>query len=327
MNAAVIAAVRVPPSALSTSASMWIVQGPSALRSTTARRLRPISRWISVARPSVPRLIRDGVLPGSMAYSAVSQPIDFPSRNGGTVSDRLAVTSTAVSPQRYSTLPGLLRTNPRSMVTGRSWSLVRLIRSGHVRAPILRLSSRDTVRDREHATLMRGLLDSDPSSQTRERHLKMEPVGRLGDDLAARAVEHVGGHFFAAMGGKAVEEDRVGLGLRQQVVIDLIGGEDAAPRFGLVLLSHARPDVGIDDVGAFDRLVGIVFDHQGNGGKPGREPRLEVGRKLVARRRGQHELDAEKGRGRRQRPRDVVAVADEHQLLAAQAARAALRSS
>ena len=99
MNAAVIAAVRVPPSALSTSASTWIVQGPSALRSTTARRLRPISRWISVARPSVPRRIRDDVLPGSMAYSAVSQPIDFPSRNGGTVSDKLAVTRTAVSPR------------------------------------------------------------------------------------------------------------------------------------------------------------------------------------------------------------------------------------
>ena len=89
MNAAVIAAVRVPPSALSTSASTWIVHGPSAWRSTTARRLRPISRWISVARPSAPRRIREGVLPGSIAYSAVSQPIDFPSRNGGTDSEML----------------------------------------------------------------------------------------------------------------------------------------------------------------------------------------------------------------------------------------------
>ena len=32
-----IAAVLVPPSAFRTSASMWIVQGPSALRSTTAQ--------------------------------------------------------------------------------------------------------------------------------------------------------------------------------------------------------------------------------------------------------------------------------------------------
>src|SRR5271168_702313 len=60
-----------------------------------------------------------------MEYSAVNQPIDLPSRNGGTVSDTLAVTRTAVSPERYSTLPALLRTNPRSIVTGRSWSFFR----------------------------------------------------------------------------------------------------------------------------------------------------------------------------------------------------------
>ena len=63
-KAAVMAAVRVPPSASRTSASTWIVQGPSARVSTTARRLRPISRWISVDRPSGPRDLRVGVLPG-----------------------------------------------------------------------------------------------------------------------------------------------------------------------------------------------------------------------------------------------------------------------
>ncbi len=46
-----------------------------------------MSRWISVARPSPPRRDRVGVLPGSIAYSAVSQPIPLPSRNGGTVSE------------------------------------------------------------------------------------------------------------------------------------------------------------------------------------------------------------------------------------------------
>ena len=95
-----MAAVRVPPSASSTSASTWIVQGPSARVSTAARRLRPISRWISVERPSAPRDLRVGVLPGSIAYSAVSQPTPFPSRNGGTLSDICAVTSTAVAPER-----------------------------------------------------------------------------------------------------------------------------------------------------------------------------------------------------------------------------------
>ena len=40
----VIEAVRVPPSAWITSQSMVIWRSPSASRSTTARRLRPISR-------------------------------------------------------------------------------------------------------------------------------------------------------------------------------------------------------------------------------------------------------------------------------------------
>ena len=46
-----IAAVRVPPSACSTSQSMVIWRSPSALRSTTARSERPIRRWISCVRP------------------------------------------------------------------------------------------------------------------------------------------------------------------------------------------------------------------------------------------------------------------------------------
>src|ERR1700739_5019670 len=44
-------AVRVPPSAWMTSQSMVIWRSPSALRSTTERRLRPIRRWISTVRP------------------------------------------------------------------------------------------------------------------------------------------------------------------------------------------------------------------------------------------------------------------------------------
>ena len=46
------AAVRVPPSASSTSQSSHSVRSPSLARSTTARRLRPMSRWISNDRPS-----------------------------------------------------------------------------------------------------------------------------------------------------------------------------------------------------------------------------------------------------------------------------------
>ena len=41
--------------------------------------------------------------------------------------------------------------------------------------------------------------------------LEVEAVGRLGDDPAPRAVEDLGGHLLAAVGGQAVEEDRLGL--------------------------------------------------------------------------------------------------------------------
>jgi hypothetical protein len=51
IQAPVMAAVRVPPSACSTSQSTVICRSPSAGRSTTVRSERPISRWISCVRP------------------------------------------------------------------------------------------------------------------------------------------------------------------------------------------------------------------------------------------------------------------------------------
>ena len=96
-----IAAVRVPPSASSTSASTWIVQGPSAF-AIDDRAEAPADQPLDLGRPAVgpPLDLRVGVLPGSIAYSAVSQPTPLPSRNGGTVSESWAVTSTVVAPAR-----------------------------------------------------------------------------------------------------------------------------------------------------------------------------------------------------------------------------------
>ena len=44
-------AQRVPPSAWRTSQSSTMLRSPSASRSTTLRKERPISRWISMVRP------------------------------------------------------------------------------------------------------------------------------------------------------------------------------------------------------------------------------------------------------------------------------------
>ncbi len=129
-NAPVMEAVRVPPSACSTSQSRMMVRSPRAVRSTTDRSERPISRWISCVRPEgCPRVISRGVLltvaRGSMEYSAVIQPLPLPRRNCGTVSSTLAAHSTRVLPTSISAEPSAVSRYPVSIRTGRIWSVVR----------------------------------------------------------------------------------------------------------------------------------------------------------------------------------------------------------
>ena len=109
-----MAAVRVPPSAWSTSQSRWMVRSPSALRSNTARIERPIRRWISCVRPlclprAASRSLRVCVARGNMPYSAVTQPSPEPRLKGGTLSSTEAVHSTCVSPKAISTEPSAWR--------------------------------------------------------------------------------------------------------------------------------------------------------------------------------------------------------------------------
>ncbi len=52
------------------------------------------------------RCFLPSVEPGSMAYSAVSQPLPFPARKGGTRSSTFAVTSTRVLPHSTRQEPG-----------------------------------------------------------------------------------------------------------------------------------------------------------------------------------------------------------------------------
>ncbi len=108
--APVIAAVRVPPSACSTSQSITMVFSPSALVSTTARSARPIRREISCVRPPIlpltlSRSLRSFVARGSIAYSAVIQPLPLPESQRGTPLVNDAVHSTFVLPNEISADP------------------------------------------------------------------------------------------------------------------------------------------------------------------------------------------------------------------------------
>ena len=129
-KAPVMAAVRVPPSACSTSQSSVMVRSPSLARSNTARSERPIRRWISWVRPlclplAASRSPRVWVARGSMPYSAVTQPSPLPRLCGGTRSSTEAVHSTRVAPNSMSTEPSAWTVKPRVIRTGRNWSGAR----------------------------------------------------------------------------------------------------------------------------------------------------------------------------------------------------------
>ena len=81
----------------------------------------------------------------------------------------------------------------------------------------------------------------------------MHPVLRLAPDRRARPVDHGSGDFLAAPRGQAVHEPGVRRA-RHQRLVDLIGLERGAPLVA-VLAAHRDPDVGVDDVRAFDGFV------------------------------------------------------------------------
>src|SRR5690606_32490434 len=63
--------------------------------------------------------------PGSMAYSAVTQPFPLSRSQGGTLGSMLAVHRTLVSPKDTRTEPAAVRVKWRSKVTGRISSVRR----------------------------------------------------------------------------------------------------------------------------------------------------------------------------------------------------------
>ena len=103
MNAPVIEAHRVPPSAWITSQSIQTVLSPSFSRSTILRSHRPMSLWISCVRPESFPLDASLVVlvfvdEGSIEYSAVTQPCPLSRRKEGTLLSMEAEQSTRVPP-------------------------------------------------------------------------------------------------------------------------------------------------------------------------------------------------------------------------------------
>ena len=105
-------------------------RSPSAAMSHTDRSARPISRWISWLRPEglpslTSRRTRSGDEPGSIEYSAVTQPVPRPRIQRGTSSSIEAVHSTRVRPKLTRHDPAAISVKSRSKVIGRSSSGAR----------------------------------------------------------------------------------------------------------------------------------------------------------------------------------------------------------
>ena len=85
-------------------------------------------RSISIERPLRPlysRFVRELVEVGSIAYSAVSQPLRLALRHAGNASSIVAVHMTRVSPNSARHEPWAFFMTSRVSVMGRSWSRAR----------------------------------------------------------------------------------------------------------------------------------------------------------------------------------------------------------
>src|ERR687891_1100415 len=151
-----------------------------------------------------------------------------------------------------------------------------------------------------------------PDHERHERLLRVEAVLRLVPDGRARAVEHVLGDLLAVVGGQAVQDDGPLARESDRALVDSVGGQVGEAALPLLVLAHARPDVGVEDVRARGRRARL-------GGQRDRAPRRLGGstgpaddllRGLVPGRRRRHEVRAELGAGDHERVADVVPVAE-----------------
>ena len=145
-----------------------------------------------------------------------------------------------------------------------------------------------------------------------QRLLCVQAVLGLGEHPRGRTVDHRRVDLFATVRGQAVEEHRARRSQGEESIGHAVRREHGRTRAGLVLLSHRGPDVGVDDVGAVDDVLG-----GGGDGDPGTGVRGDLARP------GHHtgvgcvpvgmgDVDAEPDlrAGQQQGMGDVVAVAD-----------------
>ena len=92
--------------------------------------------------------------------------------------------------------------------------------------------------------------DSLSSAEQHEQHrlLSMHAIFRLIEDNRLRSIENSVCDLGVAVSRKAVHEDSIGLRMRHQGFIDLVGLEDGSALRRFMLEAHAGADVGVNSV-------------------------------------------------------------------------------
>ncbi len=88
----------------------------------------------------------------------------------------------------------------------------------------------------------------------------MEAVFRLIEGDALRAFQHFVGDFLAAVRRQAMHDHRIRFRHGHDLAIDLVVAKRAHAVLRLFFLAHARPDIGIDRIGAVRRLFDRLSD-------------------------------------------------------------------
>src|SRR3982751_2283725 len=98
----------------------------------------------------------------------------------------------------------------------------------------------------------------EPEQEKQQRFLRVQPVLGLVPHRGVRSVDDLVGDLLATMGRQTMQDDHVRRREVDELVVDLVGGEDQRPFRRFVVSPHARPDVGVQNVRTVDGDVRVV---------------------------------------------------------------------
>ena len=107
----------------------------------------------------------------------------------------------------------------------------------------------------------------------------MEAVLGLLEDGSGMALEDLCCDLLATIGGQAMKDMGTRSCCCNHAVIDLVGTELGGAIFGLLFLTHADPNIGVEDVSAACSLLGTLGN--GHQASSGLGPRDQIGWRTV----------------------------------------------